>query len=412
MRPRVRLLGLISLNTYWLGLSFMWNSLHVLVLPAILLGFVPNERKNTVLGLMTFIGLIVAMIVQPLAGSWSDRLQTRFGRRRPWIAFGTLFDLIFLGLMAAAGGVPLLAVAYVGLQLTSNLAHGPAQGLMHDRVPSEQMGLASGVKNFFDVAGLVISSLLMGRILSENNLVLPMAVIGGFLLFGASFTLFGVRESTAENVQFKDGEQPPATTLSRVSFRSHRDYWRLIIARLLFLTGVYGVQAFIQYFIRDTLFVDDPVKLTGDLLATIALTLIGFTVFAGYLSDRFGRKPLHVAAVTLSVIGNLLMTTATSATDIFIFGSMIGSGIGLFVSTNWALANDLAPSGEGGKFLGLTNLATAGASALSRLAGPGIDALNNLKPGSGLGYTGLFIFAAVFGLLSLLILIRIPESTA
>jgi MFS family permease len=381
----VRKFELINLNTYWMGLSFMWNSLHVLVLPAILLGFVPDERKNTVLGLMTFCGLIVAMIVQPLAGAWSDRLQTRFGRRRPWIAFGTLFDLLFLSLMAVAGGLPLLTVAYVGLQFTSNLAHGPAQGLMR----------------------LIISSLLMGRILSGDSLVLPLGVIAGFLLFSATFTVFGVGEVTADEVADESADQDPAGAHSQVSFRTHRNYWRLIVARLVFLTGVYGVQAFVQYFIRDTLVVDDPVKLTGDLLATIALTLIGFTVFAGYLSDRLGRKPLHTAAVALIVVGNLLMTTADTASDILLFGCVIGSGIGLFLSANWALANDLAPSGEAGKFLGLTNLATAGASALSRLAGPGIDALNNLSP--GLGYTGLFVAAAVFGMLSLLILIRIPE---
>jgi Na+/melibiose symporter-like transporter len=278
---------------------------------------------------------------------------------------------------------------------------------MHDRVPSEQMGLASGVKNFFELAGLIISSLLMGRILSGDSLVLPLGVIAGFLLFSATFIVFGVGEVTADEVADESADQDPAGAHSQVSFRTHRNYWRLIVARLVFLTGVYGVQAFVQYFIRDTLVVDDPVKLTGDLLATIALTLIGFTVFAGYLSDRLGRKPLHTAAVALIVVGNLLMTTADTASDILLFGCVIGSGIGLFLSANWALANDLAPSGEAGKFLGLTNLATAGASALSRLAGPGIDALNNLSP--GLGYTGLFVAAAVFGMLSLLILIRIPE---
>jgi MFS family permease len=88
---------------------------------------------------------------------------------------------------------------------------------------------------------------------------------------------------------------------------------------------------------------------------------------------------------------------------------VIGAGIGLFISANWALANDLAPTGQAGKFLGLTNIATAGAAAISRLAGPGIDALNAVRPGSYLGYNGLFLGTAFFALLSLLVLTRVPE---
>lgn len=409
MKSRIRIFELISLNFYWLGLSFMWNSLHVLVLPAVLLLFVPDERKNTILGLMTFIGLIVAMTVQPISGALSDRIESRFGRRRPWIALGTLLDLLFLSLIAIAGGLPLLAIAYIGLQFTSNLAHGPAQGLMHDRVPYEQMGFASGVKNFFDIAGLILSSLLIGRILTEENLNLAILIVIGFLVIGATFTLLGVPEKIFHRPEDVRDGTTLRFQLPTLDFHAHRDFWRLIISRFLFLVGVYGIQAFAQYFIRDTVAIEDPVKLTGDLLATIALTLIGFSVVAGYLCDRLGRKPLHVAAVMFLVIGSLLMTTAQNPFTIMVFGCVIGAGIGLFVSANWALANDLAPLGEGGKYLGLTNLATAGAGALSRLAGPGIDALNTAKPGSNLGYDGLFIGAAIFAIISLLIIIRITE---
>ena len=42
--------NLLSVNTYWVGLSFMWNSLHVILLPVILLRFTPEGLKNTYLG--------------------------------------------------------------------------------------------------------------------------------------------------------------------------------------------------------------------------------------------------------------------------------------------------------------------------------------------------------------------------
>ncbi|MDF1500536.1 MAG: MFS transporter [Anaerolineales bacterium] len=407
MQKRASAFELVSLNTYWVGLSFMWNSLHVLILPAVLLGFVEDARKNTVLGLLTFTGLIVAMVVQPISGALSDRWYLPFGRRRPWIAVGTLMDLLFLAVLTFAGGLPLLALGYIGLQFTSNIAHGPAQGLMHDRVPLEQMGMASGIKNLFDMAGLVVSSLLVGRILTERNVPLALGAVAVFLVLSSLVTLFGVRENTHLPDDADDGAKPFDFIIG--SLRGQRVYQRLILSRLFFLTGVYGVQTFAQYYIRDTLAVPDPVKLTGDLLATIVLALIGFSLIAGYLSDRIGRKPLHIVAALLVAAGSLLMMFAHDAGAVLIFGSVIGAGIGLFISANWALANDHAPAGEAGKFLGLTNLATAGGGALSRLAGPGIDSLNALKPGAYLGYDGLFIFAAAVALLSLLALRSVPE---
>jgi MFS family permease len=407
--PRARAFDLFAVNAYWPGLSFMWNSLHLIILPAVLLGFVDDARKNTALGLLTFVGLMIALLVQPISGALSDAWPSRFGRRRPLLVLGTLADLVFLYLIATAGSLGTLAVGYIGLQFTSNIAHGPAQGLMHDRVPSGQMGLAAGVKNFLDMSGLVISSLVMGRLIaSENPDPLPgIAVVAALIVAGLLATVFGVREvsSRAAGVDFK----AELRRVFHVDVRGNTDYWRLIGSRFLFLFGVYGIQAFAQYYVRDKLQTDNPVKLTGDLMAVIALSLIAFAILAGYFADRFGRKPLHVVAAILVALGSLLMMTATTPSAVLAFGCIVGAGIGLFITANWALANDLAPAGEAGKYLGLTNLATAGAGAASRLTGPGLDALNAWHPGAFLGYVALFSGSAVLAILSLLALRRVPD---
>jgi MFS family permease len=116
-----------------------------------------------------------------------------------------------------------------------------------------------------------------------------------------------------------------------------------------------------------------------------------------------------VLAAILVAVGSTLMLFAHTPGAVLAFGSVIGAGIGVFISANWALANDLAPTGEAGKFLGLTNLATAGAGALSRLNGPIIDALNNFRPGAHLGYAALFMGAALLALASLVVLRRVPD---
>jgi MFS family permease len=402
---RVTWKELLSVNAYWFGLSFMWNSLHVLVLPAVLLTYVPDARKNTVLGLLTFVGLIVAMIVQPISGGISDRWASRWGRRRPLLAGGTLLDVLFLGIMAFAGGLAGLAIGYVGLQFTSNIAHGPAQGLMHDEVPVEKMGLASGIKNLMDMGGMIVSSLLVGSLFSVQKPLGTYGLIIAFLLLGGAITVFAVRERST----ILSAARESLLAALRVDIHAHGAYWRLILSRLLFLIGIYGVQSFAQYYVQDTLRPENPVQLTGTLLATIVLSLIAFSLLAGHLCDRWGRKPMHWVAAGMAIVGNLLMITAKTEWMVLLYGSIIGAGIGVFISANWALANDLAPQGEAGKFLGLTNIATAGSAALGRLAGPMIDALNGLRPGAYLGYSALFASAAFLSLCGAIALHGVPD---
>ncbi len=81
----------------------------------------------------------------------------------------------------------------------------------------------------------------------------------------------------------------------------------MIAERLLFLIGIYGVQAFAQYYLQDVLQVPDPPKQTGDLMAVLTITLIIMTLVGGWLSDKFGTKRILKIASYLTALGMLLM---------------------------------------------------------------------------------------------------------
>jgi MFS family permease len=407
VKKTLSLAQMLVLNSYWVGLSFMWNALHPIILPAILLNFVPDTRKNTYLGLLTFAGLAIAMIIQPISGALSDGWVSRFGRRRPLMVVGTLFDFIFLSILAWGGGFIWLIIGYIGLQFSSNIAHGPLQGLLPDRVPKNQLGVASSLKTFMDMFSLVIASLLAGRLLDPQtrNPTAIMLVVIGLLVLSASVTIFFTPEEPTRNYAHQNWGS--LRDQFRIDFRQNSAYWWLIAERALFLLGIYGVQAFAQYYLQDVLRVPDPPKQTGDLLASITLGLIILVLFGGWLTDRFGAKIILYIASLTTALGMILMLLATDVRGLTIFGSLLGAGVGLFLTSNWALANRLAPSEESGKFLGLTNLATAGSGALARLEGPILDYLNAAWPAAWIGYKGLFIFGAASMLLSLLFLRKI-----
>lgn len=391
------------MNVYWFGLAFMWNGLHPIVLPALLLRFVPEALKNTYLGGMTFAGLILAMAIQPISGALSDRTRSRWGKRHPWILAGTLFSLVFLAGMALTANLWGILAAYLLLQIASNAAHGPAQGLIPDLVPSERRGLASGIKNLFDMGGLVVTSLVAGQLMGDDNPVLAFAIMGGVLAISTLITLL----TTTETLAADTGESAAGYSLRdllRVDLWRYPDYAWLIVSRFFILLGIYAVQTFAQYYIRDRLGVDDPAAVTGNLMATIGIALTLLVFPAGLLSDRIGRKRLNLFSGALAALGIFLLILVRNVSTLYIFGGIIGMATGIFLSVNWALATDLIPMEEAGKYLGLSNLATAGAGAGSRLAGPLIDGLNALRPGAYLGYPALFLLASASTLSGTLLL--------
>jgi MFS family permease len=404
---KLNVVQLLILNASWAGLSFMWSSIHPILLPAVLLNYVPDAKKNTYLGLLTFAGLIIALILQPITGALSDGWTSRFGRRRPLAVLGTSFDFVFLAILAWSGSLMGLFIGYVGLQFSSNVAHGPMQGLLPDRVPRSQMGVASSLRTFMDMLSLVAATLLAGRLLNPitRDPGPILLVVMSVLAVAASITFFAVNEEPALKY-----ERPDWTSLRRtfqINLRENSSYWWLIAGRLLFLVGIYGVQTFAQYYLQDVLRVADPPKQTGDLLAVLTMTMIILVLLAGWMADKYGAKHILLIGTFVAAGGMLLMLFASDMRGLIIFGSVLGAGIGLFLTSNWALANSLAPQQEAGKYLGLTNVATAGAAALSRLEGPVLDWLNGTWPEAWIGYRALFIFGALCMLLSVFFLRKI-----
>jgi MFS family permease len=105
-----------------------------------------------------------------------------------------------------------------------------------------------------------------------------------------------------------------------------------------------------------------------------------------------------------------LLLPARSMTALLVLGCIIGAGMGIFASVTWAWATDLVPRAEAGKYLGLSNLATAGSAATARLLGPVVDLVNAHRP--YVGYSIMFIVATVGALIGLVTLIGVPDKRA
>ena len=70
---------LIIIGLFGLALGFTVSVLDPFTYNEKVRLLAPPDYKNTSLGLLTVMALVVALIVQPLVGQWSDRTDSRWG---------------------------------------------------------------------------------------------------------------------------------------------------------------------------------------------------------------------------------------------------------------------------------------------------------------------------------------------
>jgi Na+/melibiose symporter-like transporter len=411
---RLRGTDYIKITVLGFAIAALWGSLHTIILPLRLLDFVAEPQKNTYLGLLTFTGLVLAMLVQPIAGAISDRSRFGWGRRRPYILIGMALALLLLPGLGLYNSFFAILVVYCLLQISSNVAQGPFQAFIPDLVPGGKRGLASGVKSLLEVLGgfavVRLIAYFMGRYFGGEGgpwLWFSLATLGVVLLGAMLVTLLMVKE------RLPRGSPPPLLPALSRSFRidikASPGFVTFLVSRLLIFMAMATLQTFALYFLMDVAGVANPAAVTADLLIVVGICMVVAVYPAGRLSDRIGRRPVVVASGLLGALGILLLFVSHSYLAIMFCGALLGISCGAFLSSNWALATDLVPKGEEARYLGLTNLATAGGAALARLIGLAIDPLNIYSP--GLGYQIMLGACFIYFAAGSLLLIRVKDAS-
>jgi MFS family permease len=183
-----------------------------------------------------------------------------------------------------------------------------------------------------------------------------------------------------------------------------------IINRLAFLVGAVNLATFAVYYLQARLgYVHE--KAVGP--ASILILVVGVFILvtaapSGWLADKIGAKPLVAASGLIAALGTLIALLFPSLKVIYVGGMLIGIGIGIFYAANWALGTALVPRGEAGRYLGISNLAGAGAGAIGAyIGGPIADYFTAHMPQApGLGYLLLF---SIYGLLFIFSVIAVSR---
>jgi MFS family permease len=195
--------------------------------------------------------------------------------------------------------------------------------------------------------------------------------------------------------------------------RRHPSFIWWIVNRLLFLAAITSLQSFALYFLEYAFKItrEQATTLTGSLIYMVGIFTLLSALPAGWLADRIGHKLLvGLSGIMAAVGGFLLLGTiwVPNMVLIYVAGIILGLATGLFMTANWAMGTNLVPPAEAGRYLGISNLAGAGAGMIGAgIGGPMADYLNLTTP--GLGYFAIFAAYALLFVLSTLSLRFIRE---
>ena len=428
-QPRMSHLRQALLSLYWFGTNAHWAAILLITLPkqAFLIG--GDAVKGQTLGTVLLIGAFVSMIVAPLFGALSDRITTRWGRRRPWIVLGTLmnvvgiFGLIYFPRPNDMSSLPLFIVAFMWVEFWNNVATAPFSALIPDIVPPDQRGSASGWYGLMSMLGNFaggLSALIFTRN-GETNLVAIYYFIAAALVFGMLGTVLFVKEPevTRKLPPFQWGEFLRGLI---EPLRDHDFRW-VFWTRFLMVMGTFTVQEFLQFFMRDVV---KDFSLFGkprapDAESAVSLFITGLvfgailsSLAAGVLSDRFGRKFMVYISSALQAIVPIVFIFYAPFGLVVSLGLVFGLGYGAYQAVDWALASDVLPSQDDyAKDMGVWHVAFTFPQVIATpIAGFMLDKFQVVGAQSGapnLGYTVIFSLATLYFILGTVLVRQIRK---
>ncbi|MEO6349924.1 MAG: MFS transporter [Candidatus Limnocylindrales bacterium] len=378
---------LINLSAYWLGINAIWAGLGYVIYQARFTAEVGEAFAPTYAAGLETIPLLFAVLVQPTVAAISDYTVTRWGRRKPYIVIGALLDVVFLWGIASSNGFVAILAFVILLQCSSNFAQGPFQGYVPDLVPQKQVGTASGLIGVMiilgQIVGVGIATLGVSQ-LGANPFAEGTAAAGEFArqaFFWPTVGLAVIEVLTMiPIILFVDEgrEAPPRGGRSwlqigmsawGLDILRERSFVWLLISRLFFLMAPSVLLFLGIFYLSRTLGI--PISETGDELTIIAAVMgvaTGLATFpAARLSDRYGRKRLIYVAIGLGMIGMTAVAVAPTFPLMVAALVPVGMSAGVFLAVDWALMTDIIPKSTTGRYMGISNVATAISGPIARV---------------------------------------------
>lgn len=377
-------------KTFLLGFGFFaiaitW-SVYNAFMPILLGNFI---KSSALIGFIMTVDNYLALFIQPTVGIFSDRIDTRFGKRMPFLMIGMPLAVIFTFLIPSHRTLLTLIIFIILMNLSMSLFRSPVIALMPDITHESNRSKANSIINFMGGIGSLIA-FFIGSILWGYNKAYPF-YLASFLVLLSFVVLFFFIKEKRDVVHYKASEEKVHILKGILSGLKNKNIRNLLFAICSWFIGYNGIETFFTRYGEN--FLGVPANVASMSFAFMSLSFLVFAIPAGLIGTKLGKKKAIVAGIIGLITVFIILATLRSILLIrvcFLFSGFFWSMINI---NSYPFVAEMAPKGSIGTYTGLYYLFSSVAAIISPpLLGGIMDTL---------GYKYMFLYGALFFILAL-----------
>ncbi|MCD7878299.1 MAG: MFS transporter [Candidatus Gastranaerophilales bacterium] len=390
------------------GLQFAWQMRIILSGPVTEgLGASP-----LLFGLIWLAGPITGMVVQPIIGNLSDRTNTIFGKRRPYLFAGALFASLALWAFPNSsaiaskiaaflhvsepvfGGLIIAAIMIWIIDACVNAAQGPYRALVPDLVPPAQHSLANAYLSFAIGLGSVVAAgtapflkYVFNYQMSINAQFVMAALAFSLAMLWTCITIQEKKYSKSDSQETKNQKdnEPKISFVQQFAdfFKSSPEVGKICTIQLFTWIGIMSLNIFFTQFATHTVYsVPDLTTASDEIKNMYTNTISKATNFSsicfaiqnlicflvsipiGLLSTKFGNKKVHFISLITLALTFIGMGFCHNPGFVLVCMAIAGIGWASILALPFAMLSEFIKKGSEGSVMGIFNIFIAGPQVL------------------------------------------------
>lgn len=351
-------------RTFFVGMAFLsisafWQ-MYDNIIPLILQNsFHLNE---TIIGAIMAIDNVLAVFLLPLIGTMSDKVDTKLGKRTPFIIGGTLSAIVCMMLLPLADHYKMLGLFMVALALTliaMAMYRSPAVALMPDLTPKPLRSSANAVINLMGAVGGIYALILIRVLVKKGDhpSYLPVFLGVAFIMIVAVVIL--VATINEKKIAAKIAKEYPEEAEEEKEKEEHglpapvkRSLILILVSIFLWFTAYNAVTtAFSRYAI--TVWGMEGGGFASCLMVAMVAAIISY-IPIGIISSKIGRKKsILIGLVMMFISYTSVFFYPTYNVTANIFFAIIGIGWAAVGVNSLPMVVEMSKGSDIGKYTGL-----------------------------------------------------------
>ncbi len=401
-------------RTFFIGLAFMsisafWQ-MYDNVIPLMLKK--TFGLGETLTGVLMAMDNVLALFLLPLFGAISDRVNTRLGKRTPFILVGTAFAVISMTFIPSANqeaNLTLFVILLAVVLVSMGTYRSPAVALMPDLTPKPLRSKANAIINLMGaLGGAYTLGMTMLFVYEGTDYRMIFLSISALMVVAVVFLVIMIRErklsdgmaagaeeihTTENRRKAQKGEQESQVTeAGDMSGDVKRSFLFLLASIFLWFTAYNAVTTAYSRYVEQVWNLETGSYADSLLIAMIA-AIISF-IPIGFIASNIGRKKTILAGI-------LLMTVSYFCGSLFNHYTFLINIVFALTGIGWAAINvnsypmvvEMCKGSDIGKYTGLYYTFSMSAQILTPiLSGALLEFVS---------YRTLFPYAVIFSIASL-----------